>query len=275
MLRVIRIGLIALTVMLLIGAGILFYYNYTHEDISKPTFQASSATIEVSVKAERKDLCAGLHAYDNMDGDITDRIMVQSISSFSADDSFRVRYIVFDRASNYSVCERVARYTDYTPPTFTLNKPMVFNVGDTITYLDRISANDCIEGDISDRITLLESNVSSSTQGTYRIKVSVTNKMGDTAELPLTVLVRNASPSAPTITLSKYLLYQKAGELKNFRTLIASVSDPLLEEAAPKKNVKINSSGYDYQTPGTYDVYYYYTGASGETATAVLTVVVE
>ena len=137
MLRVIRIGLIALTVMLLIGAGILFYYNYTHEDISKPTFQASSATIEVSVKAERKDLCAGLHAYDNMDGDITDRIMVQSISNFSADDSFRVRYIVFDRASNYSVCERVARYTDYTPPTFALNKPMVFNVGDTVTYLDR------------------------------------------------------------------------------------------------------------------------------------------
>ena len=38
---------------------------------------------------------------------------------------------------------------------------------------------------------------------------------------------------------------------------------------------KVNAKKVDPTTPGTYEVYYYYTGLSGEIATAILTVVVE
>ena len=38
MLRPIRITLVVLFVLLLLGAGGLYYYNYTHEDVSRPAF---------------------------------------------------------------------------------------------------------------------------------------------------------------------------------------------------------------------------------------------
>ena len=275
MLRTIRILLIASFVLVLIGASILFYYNYTHNDVSKPVFQSDGDTMEVPVSVTRKELCAGLRAFDNVDGEITDRIMVQNISRFVSESTFRVRYIVFDNASNYSTCERTVRYTDYVPPKFRLSKPMRFNVGETVTFMDRITAEDCIDKNISDKLLLTESNVSNTTPGNYRAVVSVTNSMGDTAVLPLTVLVQSRSPSAPVIELSEYLVYQKAGEKQEFRSYLASVTDPLAEGDVSENSVKINTKSLDRNTPGVYEVYYYYTGASGETASAILTVIVE
>lgn len=275
MLRVLRIILIAMLGVSLIAAGILFYYNYTHEDVSRPVFQAASATMEVSVHATRQDLCAGLKAYDNLDGDITDRIMVQSISKFTESGTFQVRYIVFDNASNYAVCERTAHYTDYTPPRYRLTKPMVFNVGETVSFLDRISAEDCIDGDLSSRILLMESNVSNSVPSTYRVVLAVTNSMGDTATLPLSVQVKQRAPSSASITLSSYLVYQAAGTETDFRQYIAAVTDPLAEGEISKYSVTIDSSALRADEPGVYDVNYLYTGASGEPAEAILTVIVE
>ena len=43
----------------------------------------------------------------------------------------------------------------------------------------------------------------------------------------------------------------------------------------PLSQVSINDSGVDYSQAGVYEVYYYYTGISGEVATVILTVVVE
>lgn len=275
MLRTIRILLIAFFVLVLIGASILFYYNYTHDDVSAPVFRSESDTMEVSVGATRKELCVGLRAFDNVDGEVTDRIMVQSISRFVSESTFRVRYIVFDNASNYSTCERTVHFTDYVPPKFHLSKPMRFNVGETVTFMDRITAEDCIDKNISDKLLLTESNVSNTTPGNYRAVVSVTNSMGDTAVLPLTVLIQSRSPSAPVIELSEYLIYQEAGKKQDFRSYLASVTDPLTEGDVSKNSVKINAKGLDRDSPGVYEVYYYYTGASGETASAILTVVVE
>ena len=150
MLRPIRITLVVLFVLLLLGAGGLYYYNYTHEDVSRPAFTVDEERLEVSVNDPREAFTRGLRAFDNVDGEITDRIMVQSVSQFNEDMTFTVRCIVFDDASNYATCERTAVYSDYTPPHFSLSQPMVFGVGETVTFMDRVSAVDCIDGNITD-----------------------------------------------------------------------------------------------------------------------------
>ena len=203
--------------------------------------------------------------------------MIRSISQFTDRDSgtFRVSYIVFDSASNYATYERTVRYTDYTSPHFRMSKPMIFNVGDTISFLDRISATDCIDGNITGRMILSESTVSNSIPGTYRAVISVTNRLGDTATLPLTVMVVNHSASAPKITLSKYLIYYKEEENVKFRDYVLSVTDPLSETGANPRLIRVNTAEVDASTPGVYPVYYYYTGTSGEIATTILNVVIE
>lgn len=275
MLRPIRIIIVILFVLLLIGAGGLYYYNFSHEDVSRPAFVVDEARLEVSVQDEREEMTRGLRAYDNVDGDITDRIMVQSVSQFNEDKTFTVRCIVFDDASNYSTCERTAVYTDYTPPRFSLTRPMVFGVGQTVTFMDRVAAVDCIDGNITDKMILTESTVNSTVPGTYRVRISVTNRMGDTSILPLTVLIRNPTPASPTVTLKENLIYLEVGEKPALRNYVDSVTDPLSEETVPVRRVRIDDSGLNVNTPGVYEVNYFYLGGSGETATAILTVIVQ
>ena len=274
LLRRIRVILIMLFVVAAIAEGALAAWHYTHDDVSAPVFTSDYELLVVSAKATDEQLCAGLHAYDNMDGDITNRIMVKSVSPLINTTDAVITYLVFDNASNAATYSRTLRYTDYHVPHFSLSQPLNYAVGEKITLLDRLAANDVIDGNISSRIMLSQSSVSNSIAGTYPITVQVTNSAGDTAILPLSVLVSAQSASAPTLRLSTYLIYVSAGESVNWRSYINSVRDPLVGNGSLSK-VVCNTDDVDLDTPGVYEAYYYYVGQSGETTTVILTVVVE
>ena len=282
MLRTIRIVLIVVFVLALIWTGFLVVYRYTHDDISAPAFVSDTVRengtdiIEVSVNATREELLQGLHAYDNVDGDISDHIMIRDISQLQNGKDATVTYIVFDASSNYAFYARTVRYTDYQPPHFDLLGPMVFNLGSDFTLLDRIQAFDAIDGEISNRITMRSSTVMRNVAGTYQIEVSVKNSMGDEIFLPLSVIVDRITSKTPTLTLSDYMIYVRRGATPDFQSLITSAVDPLGDGQSHPQDVVINSSAYDPKTPGTYEIFYYYTSAAtGETAQSILVVVVQ
>ena len=277
MLKITRVILVLLFCLALLAAGGLYYYNYTHEDNSPPSFQSDAELIEVSVKDSEQALLQGLRAYDNVDGDLTGRIRVQSVSSLINETDVNVSYIVFDEASNYATYRRTVRYTDYTSPRFYLKQPMIFSIGETITFTSSVSVTDMLDGDISGRIKLEKSTVIGNTPGTYSVELSATNRMGETIYLPLTVQILDNSASRPRISLKSYLIYVKQGTTPNFRRYISGVTDPLSssDKSISRSLVFMNESGVDMETPGVYEVYYYYTGISGEIATVILTVIVE
>ena len=277
MLKYVRILLVTLFVLALAGSVGLYFYNYTHEDVKPPAFRISEELIEISVKDPKEVLLEGVSAYDNVDGDLTGKIRIKEVSQFTEGTDATVTYIVFDRASNYATSSRTIRYTDYVHPRFTLAKPMSCFQGETINYLERIQVSDVIDGNISGKLKLVETTTSSSIPGTYSATVSVTNSMGDTVELPLTVQVLDKSVSRPTVTLKRYLAYVKQGDKPLYRDFVASVTDPMDNSGVriPPTNVIMNSAGVDSSKPGVYEAYYYYTGLSGEVATAILTVIVE
>lgn len=283
MLRTIRIILIVVFVLALIWTGFLVVYRYTHDDVAPPVFVSDTQKengadiLEVSVNASKQELLQGLHAYDNVDGDISDRIMIRSVSQLTGGSDATVTYIVFDAASNCAFYARTVRYTDYTPPRFSLTGPMVFNLGSEFSLLNQIRATDAIDGDISNLVALRSSTVLRNIVGTYHAEVSVKNRMGDEIRLPLTVVVMSINSKTPTITLSNYLVYARKGTTPDFRGMIRSATDPL-EEGNPShpESVIINSSNYDPQTPGVYEIFYYYTSPlTGETAQSILVVVVQ
>ena len=274
LLRKIRIILIVLFVIAAVAAAALAAWHYTHDDISAPVFTSDYDLLVASAKATDEQLCAGLHAYDNIDGDITDRIMVKSVSPLINTTDAVITYLVFDNASNATTYSRTIRYTDYHVPRFTISQPLSYAVGDKITLLDRLTATDVIDGDISSRIMLTQAAVANSVAGAYPITVQVTNSAGDTAILPLTVTVHTQSASAPILRLSTYLVYISAGTDVDWRSYISAVRDPLVGDGV-LSTVVCNSEEVDPDTPGVYEVYYYYIGQSGETTTVILTVVVE
>lgn len=256
-----------------IAFSVFMVYQYTHEDIQPPVFTMDYDTIDVGVNAANEDLCAGLHAYDNMDGDISDQIMVYKVSQLISLNEATITYVVFDEASNSSFCSRTIRYTDYRKPRFSVSEPLIYRVGDDIR-LDAVTASDVIDGDITNRITY-DASISTITPGYYPMLMQVVNSAGDAASMTITVIVESGSASMPSIRLSDYLIYVPVGEEVDFRSFIKSVKDPRTPNKISTSKVDVNFDEVDLSTPGCYEAYYYYTGISGDTATVILTVVVE
>lgn len=270
-LRGIVIALFVVSLIFMLGSQWLLQHN---RDNQPPTLTCPEGVLEVSVQAEPSALLQGLSAQDNRDGDITDKIMVEHISGLISENTARITYVVFDSSDNAAKCTRTVRYTDYQKPRFRLTAPLQYYVGDTITLQDRLSAVDELDGDISEKIRLTASNLSNTLAGTYHVTVQVTNSLGDTTVLPLTILVEGGSSlRTPSIQLSDYLVYLDAGSQFDPHQYLQKVTDP----AAPSRQGNLNQveilSEVEPEVPGVYEVTYSYEGTSRE-GKVILTVVV-
>ena len=273
--RNIQIALVAVFVLAAVAFGFSFGYQNFFADTTPPVFTCEETQLEVSVSATDEELCRGLTATDDTDGDLTSAIRVKSVSSLIGANTAQVTYVVFDKASNAATFTRNISYTDYEKPRFHLSKPLVYNVSQTVTLLDRLSVTDVRDGDLTDKMRLSMLNLQTSTEGTYQMRVMVTNSLGDSAILPLTVIIRNAGVNAPTIELTDYLIYTHVGEEPDAKSFLKSVKDPLVKNGSVSKSDVEITSNVDAQLPGTYEITYTYTGESGANATVILTVVVE
>ena len=275
--RNLQIAVISVFLIVAIAFSVFFCYDRLAVDHTAPKIISDGVPLEVSVNASEKELCAGLTAYDDTDGDITDRIIVRRVSRLSDANSAYVYYAVFDSSSNYCIFNRTVYYTDYCKPRFSLSQPLSFTPNSVITLSDRLTAYDVIDGDISNRIRLSSVNVSNTEPGEYPITVQVTNSSGDTSSVSLTVLIENVTSLHPTITLSEYIHYVTCGDElteAELRSLIVSASESSTGAALNAADIEI-SGDVDTSTRGSYSVTYSYTNAQSLTRVVILNVVVE
>lgn len=270
-LRGIVIALFAVSLIFMFGSEWHIRHN---RDDQPPTLTCPEGVLEVSVQAEPSALLQGLSAQDDRDGDITDKIMVEHISGLISENTARITYVVFDSSDNAAKCTRTVRYTDYQKPRFQLTAPLQYYVGDTITLQDRLFAIDELDGDISEKIRLTASNLSNTLAGTYHVTVQVTNSLGDTTVLPLTISVEGGSAlRTPSIRLTDYLIYLDAGSQFEPRQYLQAVTDPAASNRQGSLSQVEILSEVETEEPGVYEVVYSYEGASRE-GKAILTVVV-
>lgn len=274
-----NLQIIVVTVFLVVSIifSVFFCYDRLAVDHTAPQIISDGVPLYVSVNASDRELCAGLTAYDDKDGDITDRIIVRRVSRLSGANSAYVYYAVFDSSSNYCVFNRTIYYTDYCKPRFSLSQPLSFTPNSVITLEDRLSAYDVIDGDISNRIRLSSVSVSNTEPGEYPITVQVTNSSGDTSSISLTVLIENVTSRHPTITLSEYIYYVTYRDTlteETLRSLIVGASESSSGNAVDAEEIVI-SGEVDTTTRGSYSVTYSYTNAQGLTRVVILNVVVE
>lgn len=234
-----------------------------------PTIQCDAEQIEVSVSADASQLLAGVSAYDEQDGDLTGKIRIQGVSKLITDDTAKVSYIVFDSHGNFATTSRMLHYTDYSRPRFQVKEPLVYAENETIRILDRIGAQDDLDGDISGTIRISALSATSDPD-VQSVTLQVTNSMGDTMRLDLPVIIHTGLVARPDVELSEYLIYLEKGDTFQAEKYLRAVQTPV--GAGNKSEVQI-SGKVDTSTDGVYYVYYRYPyGVS--TGIAVLTVVV-
>lgn len=242
------------------------------QDQSGPEIQMDQQEIQVSIAADDAALLQGVTAIDRKDGDVTDSLVVESISNFIEKGRRKVSIVAFDSDNHITRAEREIVYTDYTSPVFTLDSPLRFSI-DAENLTEGLHAQDCLDGDITSKIQMsFQDSYSYGTAGQYQVNYSVANSAGDVKNLPVTVEFYDPSQESqiPSLTLNQYLINLSVGEgfdpwgyldsvtVNHYQyvkeedgILHGSTAEDILDPSA----VQIENP-VDVNTPGVYEVVY-------------------
>lgn len=207
---------ILLTVLMLLSLGAVAgyrLYQKTAASPGAPSIRFASETLSVSVHATDAELLQGVTATDPEDGDVTASLMVEGMSRLSGDNNVKVSYVAFDSKNHMARAERTVHLTDYTDTRFELTSALCFAASSKINVLDRVKATDMLDGDLSDKVkySVEGDTVNISTVGEHQLVLRVTNSLGRTVHLPVTVEVTQTDPNPARITLDCYVLYLAQG----------------------------------------------------------------
>lgn len=270
--RVLRILIAVLFVATTITFTVFYMDVKKSTDHTIPVISVDEEIIEVSFKATEEELLKGVTAFDEKDGDITDKVIVESVSKFLDTGVCKVVYAVCDSDNNVSNATRKIKYKNYESPVFSVTESLCYSIYDKIDISNIIKAKDCIDGDISRSIIVTSEDFVSSVAGVFNIDISVTNSKGDISHLKLPLVIEDRSLSAPIINLSDYLIYAEVGEEIDFASYVVNVTD-VYEDEISSDGLRIETNA-NMSQEGVYSVHYYLTDDDGAQGHSILNVIV-
>ena len=223
-----RVNLLLMGV-LAVAIGLFSAYQiwiHNNLDTTGPVITVEEKMLEISVKDPQEALMQGITAMDDRDGDVTGRMLVESIYGITEDNVTTVTYAAFDRAGNVSKLQRQVRYKDYESPKLELYGSLCFPGGVNVDVLEYVGARDVIEDDIRRRVraTLISDTKTINNIGSHVVRFQVTNSLGDTTQADIPVEVYDPEWYTASVGLREYLVYLKVGDsfdpasyLKTFR----------------------------------------------------------
>lgn len=207
----------------------------------------------------------GATASDNVDGDLTNSIVVDaSAVDTSMLGDYTVAYEVRDAAGNIGTATRTVTVQDTTPPVITLigDNPQIIEAGDPYDELGA-TASDYLDGDLSTSIIIDASTVDTMTLGDHAVSYDVTDAAGNAATT-VTRTVRVQDTIAPVITLlgddpQAIVVGTPYDELGATATdnLDGDISDA----------IEVDTSGIDMSVSGNYQVLYKVSDTAGNVTT--------
>ncbi|MBR4960023.1 MAG: DUF5011 domain-containing protein [Clostridia bacterium] len=269
--RILRIA-VAFLFVIVLCLFIFFQIQQRGADKSYPVITIDNDVLHVSISATDADLLEGVTAYDEKDGDISHKVIVESISRFTTPGESVVVYAVCDEDNHAVSASRKIVYTDYTAPRFTLSGSLVFGISQNINIRGLLGAVDSIDGNISDKVIITANEYTSNVAGVNYISAKVTNSKGDMILIQLPVYVEEMHLSAPVIELEHYMLYLKVGDYLDPQANLISALDSAENDISEYVQLDTN---LNTREAGIYEVHYRVTDSSGRREHAILTVIVE
>ncbi|MBR4910931.1 MAG: hypothetical protein IKZ47_06395 [Clostridia bacterium] len=217
-----------------------------------PVIKCSVAgDIEVLSSATDEELLKYVTATDVQDGDISDKIIVERKNYFVSKGITPISYAVCDSDNNVSKIVKNVKFTDYRSPRFTLKSDFLVYAKTNIDFSNIVGAEDVYDGDISDFVKIISNTYNNAYAGLYDVNCKVTNSFGDTSEISFMAIVVDDDKDVKKVALKEYIIYTTSGETPDFK-------DNILNPPVGKtlKDIEIDDSEFDPETPGVYSVYY-------------------
>lgn len=239
------------------------------QSVNSPVISFDSNKITVSVQADEKELLRGVSAKDEEDGDISDRIFVESQSSFINGYTRKVNYVVYDSDENITKASRFVEYSDYTPPVFSLTDQLRAEKYSVSELTKRVKATSCIDGDISAKVSVMDLSIIET--GILSVKLSVSDSTNTSSYLSLNYYLEDEGDI--DIELNNYLVYLKQDEVFNYRENIKTITEKLTNRDSLKDYINIEIP--EMNKAGVYEVNYSITRSNGNMGKTTMVVVIE
>lgn len=196
---------------------IMFFHRQSQGvDSSGPKMSIEQEVLKVSVGDPEENLLEGITAKDQKDGDVTDSVVLESLSSFISGSTRLATYAAFDSDQHVVRGSRRITYTDYTKPEFSMHQLLEYPAGRSSISINGITAEDCIDGDISSSIKVsLGPTYGLDEVGEYDTVFSVVNSAGDIASFHAYIVVYDPEVNrGPQFDAKdgEYLVYLNRGE---------------------------------------------------------------
>lgn len=252
--KILRIAVLTAFVISCISYYAVSYIYDSKTDHTYPRIQCDTETLEADINDKEK-LFEGISVYDEKDGDLSDQLVIESISRFIEKGICNITYAVSDSDNNVAKYTRKIKYKDYISPKFTLYDEPAIYMGSYNRINEILGAFCIIDGDISDKIKYDYGSFNTQYAGVYEIKANVTNSKGDVAAISFDVYVRERNAKAPYIQLTQYITYIKSGEEVDAKEYIADVHKSDGITAIDISQVDI-STDLNTEVPGNYKIIY-------------------
>lgn len=238
-----------------------------------PVIEDSIKILHVNSDFTYDDLYEGLTATDDVDGDITDQIMIGEISSLAENNTASYNCVVFDSDGQCSEFNRKMVIDDYAHPRIYLTSPLLYYTIEKVSGLPRSQfiALDKIDGDITEKIEFSGKTVDFTEYGDYSLTAKVKNSFGDSVSYEFPVHVRDKS-SPLFIYLSQYVVYCSLNSNFDPMRYVRETSNDLVTVQTPY-DLSIRSN-VDTSNPGVYEVEYTLSGETTSTPAITYLVVI-
>ncbi|MBR0302844.1 MAG: polysaccharide deacetylase family protein, partial [Clostridia bacterium] len=157
----------------------------TVKDIVAPEITLNGDAKEKTDKAKWRD--PGVEAIDDLDGDISESVTVETDYVEATEGTFNFLYVAKDKAGNTSSVTRKLTVKDGEPPVISLvgGPALYINKGDAFDD-PGATAKDGFEGKVKVK---MKGDVDTSSVGKYTVTYSASDSKGNTATLERTVFV--------------------------------------------------------------------------------------
>lgn len=271
-----KAAVIFITVLNIILIAVCVFF-YTRLDRTAPKLEFQSSDVVYRAGMNTEELMTGISAYDDRDGDITDRIVIEKTIENKEDNTAVIFYAASDKSGNVAKASRVfsAVYTDGNDENIS---DQFLEAGIDAELSESGLSENSVEGEENGEMTETPApDPSESPSASPTPEPTETPELTPTPEPtpePVREVKPTANPSAPVLTLKQSEIKVNVGEEPAWVNVIGTLKDDKDNYETLFNNLHV--SKYDGSKAGTYQVTVYVEDSDGNRSKDVpLTIVVK
>ena len=206
----------------------------------------------------------GATAWDNVDKDVTSRIIIDNSSlDTSVLGTYIVTYTVSDSAGNTAQKNRTVIVQDTTPPVITLNGSNPQYIKYNTSYIE-LNASVTDNSGESLNVDIDSSSVDVNTLGSYNVSYYAEDSSGNNVTVIRTVIVQDTTSPVITLNGNSSIVIERTDNYSDKGATAWDNYDGNLTD-----NITIIYNDVNTDVVGNYSVVYYVKDSNGNNATAV------